>query len=1411
MSGLSSTLSIAKTAIAVQQNGINITGQNIANVNNPDYSVQRADQTSTKPAAYGGFLFGTGVDMFQIQQSVDALLESRLTGELSEQASLEEQESYMRVLEGFFDENSETSLTSVLTEFWNAWHDLSDNPQGSSERVAIYESGNKLANRFESTVLDMDDLLTDVASDMNGAVNQINDLSAKIAELNQEVLSAEINRTANDQRDQRNALVKELGDLIDINIIEQPNGAMIVNAANGFTLVNGVDSYQLSMSGQDIMWQGSSGAGQAITDKISAGRIGGLLEIRDSVIPKYQAEVNELAREMIWAINYQHSQGAGLSYYDEPVTGDYQAGDSGWLTSFEFGDKIDFSKDFTMWVEDQTDADTQYSKIDMDMGVSDARISNWQGTASGGDQSIYKLTVLDGAQLGDLEVMESDGSGLAVVQGNGSTSGVASSLGGAIADQTISVYNGPSGTSVIQVKDAGGDARRSAASIADALNEINGVTAHASATSAGYQLIDNGGIQDGDEVRYSIYVDGIIQQQGFIRDASVGSLQEQFDDSLLAGVTAVNQINEDEDLYLTGLTINSISGKTLGIQDFEVQDNTGIRLDGFTNFDSGDTVTFTVESMTGTAATTTTAVDIDLTGVDVSDAGQMVQAFYTALSTTLDSDVFTVVHDPASNAVVVRTSDGSGIQLLNGSGDSGNDATVNVAPLNAGTNTTAGGGVLLFDGGAGSLRYDAAAFAGDEMQFSSQGLTRIISETSNAGGDKNAVVTGTVSITVEAGMVIQSTVSGAGGLFSVNTATKGSSILTFGGEGGFDGFFSTAAGETVSFDIDGTTIFLNGSAATGTTDLQLAQLLETELSSALSAVDYTVIRTASSVSVIKNKDLEDPIKIENFSDTGGNDATLRVLTGTGKGTHQPENDLLDADLSKSYRNSTTSSLYDDEGIIRWERLDSNGISTGATGLIHIEDEGQAAIVEGGVTTLTFDISKGSLVAGNTLTINTDGQGRPDPLDFRITGRANSINELYQFKVVSGGKVGHLPATDEPPLVIEWSNSVTTGTFTIEGHDPPYTPQTPVEVQVDGMNFKFSDGTLFSNDVFTVTTDDTGIPIFQNIDGTPTGETLSDWHWTLDSFSEEFNRQGSGMKASVTLDNRLKFGASEKYYTIQNVQFSGADGFSEDNVNLTVTDWGNIDFGASDLRFERSGDGVWGVLNDPTGGTLQIIPEGGDDDGFGIDFSGDGFADLHIDFKERVTGNGYVEFDFGKRNTNDIGFAFSDDASSDAGLAAAAGINTFFEGRDAMTMEMNTALSDTRLIASAKVDSGTGVISSGDNANALSMADVQFADKTMKIWTYERGNEAYSSTTKATLDDYFNTIISALGIESRTIKNSKSFADTMVNNITEQRDAVSAVSLDEEMIQLMRYQHAFSAASKLLSVSDEMLNTLIAMR
>ena len=61
------------------------------------------------------------------------MLENRLTDEKSTQAMFEEAESYMKVLEGFFDENSDASMNSIISDYWNAWHDLSDNPLGVSE------------------------------------------------------------------------------------------------------------------------------------------------------------------------------------------------------------------------------------------------------------------------------------------------------------------------------------------------------------------------------------------------------------------------------------------------------------------------------------------------------------------------------------------------------------------------------------------------------------------------------------------------------------------------------------------------------------------------------------------------------------------------------------------------------------------------------------------------------------------------------------------------------------------------------------------------------------------------------------------------------------------------------------------------------------------------------------------------------------------------------------------------------------------------------------------------------------------------------------------------------------------------------------------------------------------------------
>ncbi len=1416
MSGITSTLNIAKTAIAAQQYGLNVTGHNIANVNNPDFSRQEADHISNKPASYAGFLFGTGVNVSEIQQTVDQLLENRLTDEKSAQAMFEEAESYMQVLEGFFDENSEASLNSIISDFWNAWHDLSDNPLGTSERVQIYEKGQKMTEQFNSLSGDLDQVSLDITYEISSTLTQINSLGDDIAELNREILGLEANRTANDLRDQRNRLVDEMGELINVNVITQGDGSYIVNAANGSTLVNGVNSYTLSMTGQQIMWQGSYGSQFDITDNISGGKLGGWLEIRDEVIPKYRTQIDELARELTWAMNYQHSQGVGLEYFSGEMTGNYATDDSGWLTSFAFGDKIDFTKDFTMWTQDSSTAVTEYKKIMMDMGLSQATLSNFQGTAPGSNQSRYRLTVVDDAEIGDKIVTQTNGDRLGEIW-TSTAGGATTALDNVISNQTLTIYGSPTGTHKIDIQDTGGDAKRSSASIAAELNEIEGVTAYSSKTEVEFGLGGISSAQDGDEIQYSLYVDGRVHSQTFTVDSTIGTLAVQFEDSLVDLVNTINTLNDDADLYADGLAVSSDKGATLGIQDFETLDNAGVSLSNFTSFNKSDTVTMQITT-TGVVPTTSTNISIDLSGVTtITDQAEMASVFYSAIASALSGKPFKVERDEATDSVRIRTTDGSNITLKNAGNDTGNDATIALTKL-SGTATSATGNTSFeFTGAANDVEtFNSITTSGDTVTFSMPtpintavtGTTAIIAESSYTSGaaTTSAVISGTITALMDPGMSIKSDTKAVSGLFGTSgTAVTGSSILTLGGQ---DGFYKWDDGDAISFNLDGNNVSFNVSSGTGITEIDLARQLYNELDSNISSTDYTFIRNGKSVSIIKSATLEDPIEITNFTDGAIDDATLAVSTGTGEGTSAPQNDKLEA--GNTYRNFTTSSLYNDEGIIFWERLDASGNMTGSSGYLTVEDKETVEITESGAQTITFDLSAGTLVAGNTLTVNTDTSGVPDPLDFTVSRQAKSVNDIYQFKVVSGGKVGHEPATGVDPLTIEWSSSASSGTFEIEGHTPPRTPAAPVEVTVDGMILSFYDGTLFKEDVFTITTDESGIPVSTNSSGKATGELMSDWHWTLDSFVDEFNRKGAGLKATATVGNYLKIESSDSYYAVENIEYSGSNGFSKENTSIDVLGYDALDFKALDFQFVRT-SGNWGILNDATGGVAQILPAGGDDDGFKVDLSGDGLADIQIKFAKKVSGDGYVRFDMLQHEATDIRYAFGDTDAADAGVIAAAGMNTMFKGYDAQTIEMNEKISDTKYIAGGKLDSETGNITQGDNKNALSMIDIQYESMTMKQWEYVRGSEAQSSLIESTLDDYYNTMLGSLGVKSRSIKTSREFSDIMVNQMTEQRDAVSAVSLDEEMIKLMKYQHAFSAASKLLTVADEMLTTLLSVR
>jgi flagellar hook-associated protein 1 FlgK len=345
MSGIGMVLNIAATALNAQQNGISVTAQNIANVNTEGYSRQRPVLDARQPELYGGLVMGRGVEVDTVAQYSDKLIENRLNQEKSNMSSASEMEKYMQVLEGLFNENSDTSISTMLTDFWNGWYDISNNPTGASERILLYEHSSLITEQFNTLSSDLTQIKTDLTSAVNTGLETINSLTNQIAQLNNQIVGMEANGTANDLRDKRNVLVSQLNEYLDIKSFEQSNGSLTIVSAKGSTLVQGNSNYELEMGGDNgerVIWHNSSGSDVDITDYISNGKLGGWLDARDEVVAKYQLDLDALAKEFVWSVNQQHSQGVGLEGFTS-VTGSYQATDTGAaldLSGLSLADKI---------------------------------------------------------------------------------------------------------------------------------------------------------------------------------------------------------------------------------------------------------------------------------------------------------------------------------------------------------------------------------------------------------------------------------------------------------------------------------------------------------------------------------------------------------------------------------------------------------------------------------------------------------------------------------------------------------------------------------------------------------------------------------------------------------------------------------------------------------------------------------------------------------------------------------------------------------------------------------------------------------------------------------------------------------------------------------------------------------------
>ena len=170
--------------------------------------------------------------------------------------------------------------------------------------------------------------------------------------------------------------------------------------------------------------------------------------------------------------------------------------------------------------------------------------------------------------------------------------------------------------------------------------------------------------------------------------------------------------------------------------------------------------------------------------------------------------------------------------------------------------------------------------------------------------------------------------------------------------------------------------------------------------------------------------------------------------------------------------------------------------------------------------------------------------------------------------------------------------------------------------------------------------------------------------------------------------------------------------------------------------------------------------------------------------------------------NAQGYTFATGSDS-TGLLATLGLNTFFSGSNAGNVAVSADLrNDPKRVAAGKVDGGFEA-NVGDNDTAKAIAALM----TKKVYI----STMWQKTTNQSLNEYYNSLVAKVGADTRTSKSNAAYSKALNDDLETRQSAVSGVNLDEEMANLIKFQHSYTAAAKLITTADQMMQTVLGLK
>lgn len=399
----------AVSGLNAAQLALQVTSGNVSNANTPGFTRK---VTNVETNILNGL--AAGVLTTNVIRNVDLALQQQMRIQTSNTNLSDTLDAYYQQMQNMFGSlgtgGNDTSFVGAIGSLENSLQALALNPQGVSEHTNVINAAQNLTQQLTSMGGQLQDMRRQADSQISDAVDTVNAQLKIVDQLNKNISrNKALNLPTGDLEDQRDTAIDKIAQQMDITYFERPNGEVSIYTRNGRTLLDQepqvlTHAPASSMSASithangsiDGIWLG----GVDITDEIKSGKVGSLINVRDSVVPDLSSQLDRLSGMMRDQMNAFHNDGTA---YPPPnsLTGTH---------TFVAGDTLVASGNIRIAV---TDGSGNY-------------VDNGSGSPDFGDIDLSALTSAVGGTLTVQNVVDAINGG--VIPGFNGIAGVTASL-----------------------------------------------------------------------------------------------------------------------------------------------------------------------------------------------------------------------------------------------------------------------------------------------------------------------------------------------------------------------------------------------------------------------------------------------------------------------------------------------------------------------------------------------------------------------------------------------------------------------------------------------------------------------------------------------------------------------------------------------------------------------------------------------------------------------------------------------------------------------------------------------------------------------------------------------------------------------------------------------------------------------